>query len=103
MLDTLGDISDGKHVSALLPPAFIQRVRGRKVARRVRRATMLMVLVCMSAGAVWMTSHGSRSTSAWTYTAVQWPPTAPGGTGGPVRPLPAGIRPDSARAIALLQ
>lgn len=106
LLDTFGTVSPGHSRGATpQPPAvFIGRVRRRRMVRHVTRMTGAAAVAVLAVGIAWISrSETPAQAPAWTYTPVVWPPTPSSGTGGPVEPLRAGIRPDDPRALAIIQ
>ncbi|MBX3361102.1 MAG: hypothetical protein KF705_06640 [Phycisphaeraceae bacterium] len=74
---------------------------------RVTRAGVGVCAIALCAGAFFLNRSAvspiEHSEPEVVYSAIDWPPLAAGGTGGPAEPIMAGIRPTDPMAVALLK
>ncbi|MBX3367992.1 MAG: hypothetical protein KF912_11835 [Phycisphaeraceae bacterium] len=89
------------------PEMFMRRVHRRRTVRRVTRAGVGVCAIALCAGAFFLNRSAvspiEHSEPEVVYSAIDWPPLAAGGTGGPAEPIMAGIRPTDPMAVALLK
>lgn len=105
MLDGFGRACGS--AGAAPPDMFIRRVRRRRIVRRVTRGGGCACAIALFAGAFFLNrpsvSPAEHTEPEVVYVAMDWPPLAAGGTGGPAEPIRAGIRPTDPLAAALLK